>query len=130
LPFKGRIIYDGLLAGLQCQFWQRVPFGLELHLHSRQTKERIITSLEQTWRKPKPAVPQLKRNWLPQLEEISSIAAKLKGETALQNAAFGLVRASLDIAKSIGNQSGRSGGAIRGRSESPQGVRVFPPCLK
>jgi len=33
----------------------------------------------------------LKRNWLPQLEEISSIAAKLKGETALQNAAFGLV---------------------------------------
>jgi len=101
LPFKGRIIYDGLLQGYNVSFGSGYRSDLNYIYTVAKQKERIITSLEPDLAQTKPAVPQLKRNWLPQLEEISSIAAKLKGETALQNAAFGLVRASLDIAKSI-----------------------------
>jgi hypothetical protein len=101
LPFKGRIIYDGLLQGYNISFGSGYRSDLNYIYSVAKQKERIITSLEPDQAQIKPTILQLKRNWLPQLEEISSIAAKLKGETALQNAAFGLVRASLEMAKSI-----------------------------
>jgi len=44
-----------LLQGYNVSF-AAGTFGLELHLHSRQTKERIITSLEPDLAQTKPAV--------------------------------------------------------------------------
>ena len=101
LPFKGRIIYDGLLQGYNVSFGSGYRSDLNYIYSVAKQKERIITSLEPELPQSESVTMQLKRNWLPQLEEMVSTASKLKGETALQNAAFGLVRASLDMAKKV-----------------------------
>ena len=100
LPFKGRIVYDGLLRGYNVSFGSGYRSDLNYIYSAAKQKERIITSLEPDLAKVKPATLQLKRDWLPQLEEMAATASKLKGETALQNAAFALLRASLEMAKS------------------------------
>ncbi len=99
LPFKGRIIYDGLLQGYNVTLGGGYRSDLNYIYSVAKQKERIITTLEPSLVQTKPATLPLKRNWLPQLEEISSTASKLKGETALQNAAFALLRASIEMAK-------------------------------
>jgi hypothetical protein len=101
LPFKGRIIYDGLLGGYNVSFGSGYRSDLNYIYSVAKQKERIITSLEPDLVQSNPVALQLKRNWLPQLEEMAATASKLKGETALQNAAFAMVRASLDMAKSV-----------------------------
>jgi hypothetical protein len=101
LPFNGRIVYDGMLEGYSVTFGRGYRSDLNYIYSVAKQKERIITSLEPGLAQAKPATLQVKRNWLSQLEEISSTASKLKGETALQNAAFGLLRASLEMAKCI-----------------------------
>ena len=99
LPFKGRIVYDGLLRGYNVSFGSGYRSDLNYTYSVAKQKERIITSLEPDLAQAKPATVQLKRNWLPQLEEMAAAAAKFKGDTALQNAAFALLRASIEMAK-------------------------------
>jgi len=99
LPFKGQIVYDGLLRGYNVSFGSGYRSDLNYIYSVAKQKERIITSLDPGLAQAKPATLPLKRNWLPQLEEMASTALKLKGETALQNASFALMRASLEMAK-------------------------------
>jgi hypothetical protein len=99
LPFKGRIAYDGLLQGYRISFGGGIRSDLNHTYIAAKQKERIITTLETGTGKAQPAAHKIIKSWLPQLEEIASAASKLKGETALQNAAFTLLRASLEMAK-------------------------------
>lgn len=99
LPFKGWIIYDGLLQGYSISFGGGIRSNLNHTYMTAKQKERIITTLEPETSQAKPAIRKIFKTWLPQLEEIASSASKLKGETALQNAAFTLLRASIEMAK-------------------------------
>ncbi len=101
LPFKGRIAYDGLLEGYSISFGGGIRSELDHTYMAAKQKQRIITTLESVTGKVQPAVHKIIKSWLPLLEEIGSEATKLKGETALQNAAFNLLRASVVMAKCV-----------------------------
>jgi hypothetical protein len=98
LPFKGQILFDGLLEGYNISFGGGIRSELDHTYLIAKQKGRIITNLEPESSKTKPAQEAIK-TWLPQLEEIASSASKLKGETTLQKTAFNLVRASIEMAK-------------------------------
>jgi hypothetical protein len=99
LPFKSWIVYDGLLQSYNISFGGGIRSNLNHTYMIAKQKERIITTLELETSQTKPALRKVLKNWLPQLEEIANSASKLKGETALQNAAFTLLRASIEMAK-------------------------------
>ena len=101
LPFKGRIAYDGLLEGYSISFGGGIRSELNHTYMAAKQKERIITTLESGTSKVQPAAHKIVKSWLPKLEEIAAEAAKLKGETTLQNAAFTLLRASVEMAKCV-----------------------------
>lgn len=95
LPFKGRIIYDGLLQGYQIYFGGGIRSDLNRTYTVAKHKNRIITTLEPELAAPVPATPR--KSILPQLQDVSRAVAKVKGGNALQNSALALARASLEL---------------------------------
>ncbi|KAF0107119.1 MAG: hypothetical protein FD146_1960 [Anaerolineaceae bacterium] len=96
LPFKGYIIYDGLLSGYNVHFGGGIRSDLKYTYTVAKTKGRIITTLEPNTASPKPVKP--KKNSLPQLKELTASVTALKGNTPLQNAALAIARTGLDLA--------------------------------
>jgi hypothetical protein len=96
LPFKGQIIYDGLLSGYNVSFGGGIRANLNYAYTVAKTKDRIITTFEPDIAPPKPAKPT--KDSLPQLKEFAASAATFKGDTPLQKAALALVHAGLDLA--------------------------------
>jgi len=95
LPFKGQIIYDGLLAGYRVHFGGGIRSSINHTYMVAKQKDRIITTLE-----PDLAVPGIvkpKRNIAPQLKELSATLTKLKSDSPLQNSALVLARASIEL---------------------------------
>lgn len=95
LPFKGRIIYDGLLSGYSIHFGSGIRSNLERAYSAAKVRDRIVTTFE-----PELAVPSRvkpKKNIAPQLEQVSDSLAKLKSDSPLQKAALALARASIEL---------------------------------
>lgn len=96
LPFKGIIIYDGLLLG-----YNNIHFGGGIRSNLNQTytaakqKDRIITTLELDLMAPKVVKP--KDTALPQLKMLAATMAKVKGDGTLQTSALTLARLCLEI---------------------------------
>jgi hypothetical protein len=99
LPFKGKIIYDGLCQRYNIQFGGGIRSGLnEDYLRAKQNG-LIITSLEpetyagksaQRSRKPGEESGAI-------VEGIVQMSERLRGGDAIQSAAFGLLRASAKV---------------------------------
>ena len=101
LPFKGKIIYDGLLLGYNVYFGRGISTDLkEVYMAAKQAG-RIIESFDPEAKKArKPAKPV--RDWRPELEELMATAKKLRGgsgQPPIHSPAFKLVRASLELAQ-------------------------------
>ena len=96
LPFKGIIIYDGLLQGYNVHFGGGIRSNLNQTYTVAKQKERIITTLELDAMTPKITKP--KDSALPQLKALSATMAKVKGDGALQTSALTLARLCLEIA--------------------------------
>lgn len=95
LPFKGQIIYDGLLAGYSIHFGGGIRGNLTHDYTVAKQKNRIITTLE-----PELATAQIikpKKNIAPQLKDLSVTLTKLKSDSPLQNSALALARASVEL---------------------------------
>lgn len=95
LPFKGQIIYDGLLAGYRVHFGGGIRSDFSHTYKVAKQKNRIITTLE-----PDPATPSIikpKKNLAPQLKDLSVTITKLKSDSPLQNSALALARASIEL---------------------------------
>ena len=95
LPFKGRIIYDGLLSGYRVHFGGGIRSDLDHAYTVAKHKDRIITTLEPD--SAEPVVVKPKKDITPQLRDVSAALAKLKSDRPLQNSAIVLARASLDL---------------------------------
>lgn len=95
LPFKGRIIYDGLLSGYRVQFGSGIRSDLNHTYTVAKHKDRILTTLEPDAAAPAPVSPR--KDILPKLQELSASMAKVKGGNAFQNSALALARASLEL---------------------------------
>ncbi len=95
LPFKGQIIYDGLLESYSVHFGGGIRSNLNRIYMVAKQKERIITTLEPELAAPKTIKP--KNTALPQLTMLSASMAKIKGDNALQNSALTLARLCLGV---------------------------------
>jgi hypothetical protein len=103
LPFKGRIIYDGLLQSYSVVIGGGIKSDLDHAYTVAKHKDRIITTLE-----PELAIPKiikLKKSSLPQLKELTETMEKVKGDSPLQNSALTLARLCLEI--SIADAEGK-----------------------
>lgn len=104
LPFKGKIIYDGLLQGYNVFFGRGISTELkETYLAAKQNAQ-IIESLDLDTKKikiQKPTKPL--KDWRPELNELVEKAKKLRGgsgQPPIYSPAFSLIKASLALAQS------------------------------
>jgi hypothetical protein len=100
LPFKGSIIYDGLLETYSITFGSGIRGDLnEVYQRAKQTG-KIIESLEpgqEGSREPRPNKPA--RDWRPVLDGIVETTEKLRqADTIVQNRAFNVLKASARLA--------------------------------
>lgn len=101
LPFKGKIVYDGLLKGYNIFFGGGIRSGLKEEYMAAKQNDRIITTLESELVepiKPKPQKPA--RDWGPAVDEVVQAIQPMKGGPAVQSSAFALLRASALLAQS------------------------------
>ncbi len=100
LPFKGQVIYDGLLQTYSVFFGRNITAELkETYLGAKQRGE-IVTSFEEEKLTEKETVIEL-RDWQSEIEALAKEAKKLRGgsgQPAIYSPAFSLVKASLQLA--------------------------------
>jgi len=95
LPFKGQIIYDGLLAGYRVHFGGGIRSGINHTYMVAKQKDRIITTLEPDLATS--IIIKPKKNIEPQLKDLSVTLTKLKSDSPIQNSALALARASVEL---------------------------------
>ena len=102
LPFKGKIIYDGLLQTYSLFFGKGITSELkDIYLRAKQN-EQIILNLEQLsqTKKVKKIIPT--KDWTSEINELVTKAKKLKGEKGqpmINSPIFSLVKLSIDLAQ-------------------------------
>ena len=95
LPFKGQIIYDGLLQSYSVHFGGGIRSDLNRTYMVAKQKDRILTTLEPDLATPKIIKP--KKTALPQLEELTAALAKIKGGGSFQTSTLSLARLCLEL---------------------------------
>ena len=103
LPFKGKIVYDGLFSGYNVSFGGNIRADLNRVYQVAKHKERIITNLDPVSKMAPSRIRPRSSSLIPKLDVLTSQLAAVKGDTATQNAALALARASLDLAAAAAN---------------------------
>ena len=101
LPFKGKIVYDGLLEGHNIFFGSGISTSVKNRYRIAKQKGEIIESLDPDW-KPAPVKPKKLKDWKPLLDELNEKAAKMRSsssEPLIYGPAFSLAKASLNFAR-------------------------------
>ena len=102
LPFKGKIVYDGMLNVYNIYFGSGIRGNMkEIYMAAKQNR-RIIETLEPERQPPKkkraPRKPP--RDWRPVVDELVKTAGKLKGgPSPVQSPAFSLLKVSARLAQ-------------------------------
>ena len=100
LPFKGKIIYDGLLEGYNIFFGRGISGSTTNTYRAAKQQGKIIESLDPSWQPPEYKT-RIRKDWRPLLDEVMERASKLRAsadDPAILSPAFSLVRASLEFA--------------------------------
>lgn len=106
LPFKGHIVYDGLLHPYNIALGTNLRAGLNETYMTAKQQGRILLTLEKA--KAQPKKPSARR--LPavdntqQVDELVRLSQRLKGQTAPQQAAFNVLRHSALLAEAAATQ--------------------------
>lgn len=101
LPFKGKIIYDGLLEGHNVYFGPGISTSVKNRYRIAKQRGEIIESLDPDW-KPTPAKPKKLKDWKPLLDELQEKASQLRSsssEPLIYGPAFSLAKAGLEFAR-------------------------------
>lgn len=101
LPFKGKIIYDGLIEGYNIFIGPGMSASFRNTYRAARQQGKIIESLDPNWKPPEPKF-RVQKNWKPILDELIEKASKLRAggnDAAVVSPAFSLVRASLEFAR-------------------------------
>ena len=100
LPFKGRIIYDGLLSYYSVFFGGNIKRNLNEDYMTAKQNGRIVTTFEPARITPTPRVRKRPgKEWRPVVDDLVKTTDKMKGGPVVQSAAFGLLRASAKLAQ-------------------------------
>lgn len=100
LPFRGKIVYDGILESYRIMFGGGFQRSLnEVYMAAKQ-KSGIITSLEEP---PEVQAPKRKRalgdETIAKVDEIAEACERLRGGNEIQSKALALLRASAALAQ-------------------------------
>jgi len=104
LPFKGKIVYDGLLHGYNVSFGRGISSNIkDAYLKAKQNN-RIIDSFDvpSATLLARPAKKQVIKDWQPEIRVLQAQAKQLKtgnAYPALYSPVFSLVKMSLDLAE-------------------------------
>jgi len=105
LPFKGKIVYDGVLKGYNVIFGGGIRSGLKEEYMAAKQNERIITTLEPEVARPargKRKKPE--KDWGPMVAEVVKASEQMRGGPTIQSAAFGLLRVSARVTQATVEQ--------------------------
>ena len=99
LPFRSKIVYDGLLSTYNVYFGGGIRSDLNEAYMTAKQNNRIITTLEPELARParKPKKPG--KDWRPVVDDLVNQAEEMKGGPAVQSSAFSLLRASAKLAQ-------------------------------
>lgn len=101
LPFKGKVIYDGLIQRTSIFFGSGIKSELkEVYLRAKQRGE-IITSFEKPAKVSRAQKTSKLPDWRSEIEQLNKLAKGLRGgagQPAIFSPVFSLVKASLDLA--------------------------------
>ena len=100
LPFKDKIIYDGLLEGYNVIFGRGISGSMANTYRAAKQQGKIIESLDPDWQ-PSEKKTTIRKDCRPLLNEVMERASKLRAsadDPAVLSPAFSLVRASLEFA--------------------------------
>ena len=101
LPFKGKIIYDGLIEGYNLFMGSGISASLRNTYQAAKQQGKIIESLDPDWKPSEPKI-HVQKDWKPLLDELIAKVSKLRasgGDATVLSPAFSLVRASLEFAR-------------------------------
>lgn len=106
LPFKGHIIYDGLLQTYNVALGAGIRAGLNETYMTAKQQGRILLTLEKAEAEPKkPSARRLPAaDNAPLAGELVRLSQRLKGQTAPQQAAFNVLRHSTLLAEAAATQ--------------------------
>ncbi len=120
LPFKGRIIYDGILAPYSVLFGPGIRADLDATYKQLKEKEGIIEQLvgpqgePQTHTSLKPHAAKPAPDWKPTIQEIVLMADKMRrADTPDQTAALALLRAAAHLALAAFDEAHETGNELR-----------------
>lgn len=103
LPFKGKIIYDGLLQSYSIFFGRGISSELKETYMIAKQHGSIIESLPADSRLPQAVQPQTPtKDWRPELDALMAQAQKLRagsGQPPVLSPTFALVKASAELAQ-------------------------------
>lgn len=101
LPFKGKIIYDGLCSRYSIYFGKGIRSSLNEEYMKAKQNGRIIIALDPETYSARPSQRSRKPDQDSGLimEEIIRASERMRGGDAIQNVAFGLLRASAKVAQ-------------------------------
>ncbi len=104
LPFKDKIVYDGLLQGYNMFFGRGISSRLKETYMAAKQHDGIIESLIPDSQPVKSAQPkQPVKNWRPELDDLTAKAKKLRAgsdQPPVLSPSFSLIKASLELAQS------------------------------
>jgi hypothetical protein len=104
LPFRGKIVYDGLMQSYNVFFGSGIKRSLKEDYMKAKQNGRIITALEDGQAKQSATAkksPQKSKDWSTEIEQLVAISKKLKGgngQPMINSPAFSLVKASIALA--------------------------------
>lgn len=103
LPFKDKIIYDGILQGYPMSFGGGVKTNFkETYLTAKQNGRIIENFIQNKKAEKQPIKKALNKDWGPTLDEVSTQLKKLRsssGAPAIQSPVFSAAKASIELAK-------------------------------
>ncbi|MBN1843707.1 MAG: hypothetical protein JW883_15695, partial [Deltaproteobacteria bacterium] len=103
LPFKGKIVYDGIFQPYNIYFGGGIKRNLRESYMTAKQNNRIIESLEPTQKgTQKKKLSKPLKNWMPELNELAGKAKHLRGSSehpAIYSPAFNMVKASIEFAQ-------------------------------
>ena len=109
LPFKGQIIYDGLLRSYNLFFGSGVRSDLhEIYMVAKQNSHTITTLEPEADVEPRVESPgKSRQEWLPMIEEIAKASERMHGGPVVQSSSLTLLRASAKLAEAALKQMDR-----------------------
>jgi hypothetical protein len=99
LPFRGKVIYDGLLSSYNIRFGGGIRSSLNEEYMAAKQNGRIITTFEPELAPPARREEKPGPDWRPAVDDLAKAADQLKGGPAVQSSAFNLLRASAKLAQ-------------------------------